>query len=466
MTIVSILAIVAFCWMSFRRGRVVFGKRCFAWIDSRRWIGSTCAIALGPLSLAQSLVLLAQVRAENGGPFTEWQKHLPVPVYDGRTSRGDLHALFSLEALLVGLAETLCVGAVALAVRHDFSPRLRRAMIVATILLAIVALGTPAMSTTDPYEYAATSILGMRAYAPTAAAFAQTPYAPFFHHVPLAGVIYGPLWVLINFLELALIPTIVGKIIALRVLNVFCLAATAYVLKAAKCSPTVVAALVVNPAIWYYVVLNPHADIDGILLLAVALLASRKSRYVIASLLIAAAGLIKLPFLIAGVVLLVPASRPRRYALCTVAAAIVAAASLLVPHNAYIGRIAFYVPTTAALNPTAQTRLWMVVSALAIFNTFGFAFFDRRGTATPWLFNQLAPLGAPWYLLWGLPYAIVTGTATLFFVSLPIAAVALDYDFDIASSGSFVIAIAVVLAVADLVRSYRTRDASAITYIL
>jgi hypothetical protein len=46
-----------------------------------------------------------------------------------------------------------------------------------------------------------------------------------------------------------------------------------------------------------------------------------------------------------------------------------------------------------------------------------------------WIFAQLSPFAAAWYLFWGLPYALATETLTLFLVPLPLLTAMRDFNF-------------------------------------
>ncbi len=317
------------------------------------------------------------------------------------------------------------------AARFAIPRGLRVALCLAGAGMLAIALGTPAMATTDPYEYAATSIIGFAAYAPPPGAFAGTTYAPIFTHLPITGVIYGPLWVAFDTFVLALVPTILGKLVVLRVVNAALLGVFAYVLTRAQVPRPAIVALLVNPAVWYYVVLSPHADIDGLLLIGCALLAAQRSRSWLAMAFLAGAGSVKITFLVAGAAVLAPLSDARKRGLAWAGAIVLAAgASLFVPHNGYVSSVATYVPHSRFLTKETVSGQWMIVAALAGASVVLLLFGGKRVTTAPWLFGQLAPLAAPWYMLWGLPYALVSGAAAVLLGSLPLTTALLDLNFD------------------------------------
>ena len=454
MTCVSLLAIVLFCWTRLRakRGAVV-PERLRNFVPPAALVYA-CASALVPLMLVQAWVLIVQVRVENGPPLTEAHKYLPIPVFDGRSFRPGIHAWYSYIAFFTGLCETACVAIVAVAVRRNVGHVLVPVLASATAGMLAIGLLCPAMSTTDPYEFAATSILGFASYAPPHGAFDGTAYAPIARAVPLYGVIYGPLWVVFDTLELGFVPTIIGKLIVLRLVNVGLLGLLAYLLQRVKVSHATIAALVGNPAVWYYVVLNPHAEIEGLVLIAAALLAAQRSRSWPAMVFVAAAGAVKITFLVVAAAALMPIPDARRRVLLWMcAAALAVGSSLLVPHNAYVGDAARYVAGSRFLTQGTVSGQWMLVAALAGLAMAALLLTGRRVSTGAWLFGQLAPLAAPWYLLWGLPYALVTGTATALLVSLPVATAALDLDFNVSPLPEIFLMLCIAGYVIEVVRT-------------
>lgn len=430
MSSVSAVAIILFAWLRFRERLGRSPAHLLRSVRPAPALAYAGAALLAPLFAAQAAILVLQTRYEGAALPRGSREVLPIPVFDGRLHPPPIEALYSHVALGVGVLETLCLGIVVLAAHAGVGRRLTPLVVAVGGALAAIALLTPAMATRDPYEYAATSMLGFAAYAPPAGAFHGTPYAPIFGRVPLRGVIYGPLWVAFDTLELALVPAIAAKIIVLRAVNAGLVAALLLLLGRAGASRASLVSIGVNPAVWCYAVLSPHADIEALVLLAAAMLAAQRARPWIAMVLLAAAGAVKLTFLLAGAAVLAPiAGATRRFGLWGGAIASAAVASLLVPGNAYVHDLISYVPYSRNLVPESSGGLWMVPAALAALATIVLLASGRGIAAAAWLFGQLAPLTAPWYLLWGFPYAQATGVLTALAVSLPLATVALDLNF-------------------------------------
>jgi hypothetical protein len=118
-----------------------------------------------------------------------------------------------------------------------------------------------------------------------------------------------------------------------------------------------------------------------------------------------------------------------------------------------VGDAARYVAGSRFLTQGTVSGQWMLVAALAGLAMAALLLTGRRVSTGAWLFGQLAPLAAPWYLLWGLPYALVTGTATALLVSLPVATAALDLDFNVSPLPEIFLMLCIAGYVIEVVRT-------------
>jgi hypothetical protein len=460
MTVLSIMASFVCVWAVLKgHGASAIWERLRSFRPTSR-LAVTCAVLIVPIYIVALLNLYAQVRLEEGPPFDTWMQALPLPVYDARTQNAAVHSTFSSIALCCGLAATLSLGVLGAAFRHGIAGVPRRAFGVIAALLAVASLAAPAMSTTDPYEYVAAALLGFRAYAPPPGVLAGTIYAPILSNIPLRGVIYGPLWVLINNLQLALGTSVFIKLELLRIWNVAFLGILYVLLGRAGVSRDTRVLFVVNPALWYYVVVNPHADVQGLLLIVGAWIAAQRSRGILAAVLLAGAGLIKLPFLLVGAAALAPLNGARRrYTVWFGAAFGVALGSWLVPGSAFWHDFTHYV-AHGTVHAHANLRDgWLLVAPIVAAITVALLARRRAVYGAAWLFPQIAPLAAAWYLLWGMPYAAVTGTLEAFVIAMPLASVLIDSTNTLALPGiAIAVALGVFLAVdvSTMIRSRQT----------
>jgi len=420
-TTVSIIACAVAAWAVFRK---CWGSVLVA--HARRFVPPAgllrCSLwALGPAFGAQILLLRAQVRYENGPPLTLWMQRLPLPIFDNHTESSSLHQLFVSLGFAVAAVEVVLLAILAAGVEAGVRGAERRPLTVVFCLLATLAVVAPAMSTTDPYEFVAAGMLGFGAYAPPHGAFAGTAYAAIYPHIPMEGVIYGPLWLSIDTATTFFAPTILAKLIALRLLNALLLVGLIAALRWARVPRTALALVAVNPALWFYVVLNPHADIEGLFAAVAALGFAQRNKRAAATLLVIAAGLIKFPFVIAGAAAFAPLASVRlRLALWSAAVGAVLLASYLFGGPRMLQGLLHQAGNYAnrAHASGGDEHVWMIPVACALMLAFVVFRFGVAGLA--WLFAQLSPLAEPWYLLWGLPFALASRTLVVFLVPLPL----------------------------------------------
>lgn len=430
MTPVSIVACIVVLWAAFHKrfGSVVFDR--VRQISPSPGLVQACGFGLVPAFLGELALLYLQTRYENVGPQAEWLRQLPFPVYDYHSFSPSLHPLFCACGYAISLVEVVFLAIVCSATQRRSDGWNRRATTCVAVVLATLSIAAPAMSTTDPYEYVAAGMLGMAAYAPSPGAFAHTAYATIFPHIPLRGVLYGPLWLALDTAATWLVPSIIAKLLVLRLLNALLVAALMWLLARAGTSRTALTALALNPAVWNLFVVNAHADIQCLVVAAAAFLVAQRSRGIPAMLLVVAAGLIKLPFVLAGAAAFAPIEPSRRrLALWLGAGALVFALSYLVPGPVYLNGIfqhANYVSTRAHARGVGE-YVTMIPFDFALMAAYVAVRFSAPGAA--WFFGQLSPVVASWYLFWGLPYAANSGTLTLFLIPLPMLTTMLEFNY-------------------------------------
>lgn len=430
MTTLSLVGLIVVFWerLTTRSGSVI-ASYVRAYRPSLA-LARASALGLVPLFLAQLALLALQVRTENDPAINGWMQTLPLPVYDHLTENSAVHPTYCAIAFALALFQTLAL-AIVYKSQRSFEGRGDRVLIALVVLaLAVAALASPAMSTTDPYEYVATGILGLHAYAPSAHDFVGTIYQPFDTLVKLTGVIYGPLWVLVDMVQTHGGTTVYDKIEALRYWNVALLVALLWLLRRAGASGRVVIACALNPAMWYYVVANPHADVQAAVLLVAAYIVARRNLAIPALLLVALAGLVKLPFVFIGGAALYPLANVRsRVASWVAAACITGAVSYVVPGRAYVRDLTTYAAAKIPAVEVLHHIEWMIVIPIGIALVGALLLCRYRAAGFMWLFAQMAPAGAPWYVLWCLPYALTIGRLGLLFVTMPLATELLEADF-------------------------------------
>jgi hypothetical protein len=247
------------------------------------------------------------------------------------------------------------------------------------------------------------------------------------------------------------------KIEAIRVWNIAFVAMSLWFFARAGVSRAALIAFALNPAVWYLSVASPHADIEGLTLLAAAYLCACRSKTVAATAFLVVAGLVKLPFVIVGGALLAPLRGARRRCCAWFAAiAIVYAISSTVPGGAYLSTLWHYASGDHA--SSAWPARWLTFAPVVTLLTLWLVAQSKSYFGVAWLFHQMAPLAAAWYIFWGIPYALATASLEIYLVAFPLAATqALFAD----TASNVVALVGVALLLLDFVASRRIQKPAA-----
>lgn len=283
-----------------------------------------------------------------------------------------------------------------------YRSRARTATIVAGAALMTLFSFAPVLTNADLYAYVGNGLLGHAAYTPPAAPFAGDLSAiNAFWHVPVPAATYGPLWIAIARAVTATGPTLVLKMTAFRVLGALLLAALFALLRAYGIHRRVLAIVALNPALYFEFVLNAHNDLPAVVIVTVAALTAAWWPLG-ASLLIATAALIKVPFVLLGLPVLANV-RGKMQRATAVAVAIVVTAIV----SWFAGGPAY---ARALLSYASRSHLETSLHAIAAFAAFGLLVCAvmgmRRLKTAVWLLPMFGAYTAPWYALWSLPYAM------------------------------------------------------------
>lgn len=278
----------------------------------------------------------------------------------------------------------------------------KTAAIVAGAALMALFSFAPVLVNADLYAYVGNGVLGRAAYTPPAQPFAGDLSAiNAFWHVPVPPATYGPLWIAIAGVLVAAAPSLALKMTAFRVLGVALLAALFVLMRAYGVRPRVLAVVALNPALYFEFVLNAHNDLLPVVIVTIAALTA--SWWTLgASLLVAAAALIKVPFILLGLPVFA-SIRKRVPRLVAVTVAIVAAAivSWFAGGASYARALVTY-----AAGSHLETFLHFIAVLAALALSIGAVASTRRWKTAVWLLPMFGPYTAPWYALWSLPYAL------------------------------------------------------------
>ena len=357
--------------------RGALARRAIRTPDMPAWLWT-----IGIVAMYVEQIALIRFGATHATPLPPWRLTMPIPVlYIGTWNADWVSASF----LAAGALQSYALLAL---YRSNVSRTLAGAGL--AVLLGI-SLAAPALSSFDLYGYVHNGILGFASWEPPLVRFPGD-----FHVIDLwfgtkpTYSLYGPLWLVIVQLVTVAPATLLGKIMALRIFSACLYLALLVAMRAAGLPRRMLVVTALNPGLMMQFVANGHNDLIAIVLIAVAAALVRRNP-VAAFGLIAVAGAVKLPYVVLGLPILAsiaPASR--RYLGC--AAAVVAALGVSwfgggAPYWHVLTRHAFISPLQNALHVVP------VVCALA-----AIAVAVAGGRRLISIF--------PWYLIWGLPYAL------------------------------------------------------------
>ncbi len=348
----------------------------------------------------------------------QWRSQLPIPVAEHGMGHPDL-----VEATLLCLA--LYESFVLYALYRTMPSR--RVIVGGAALMVALSIAAPAFISPDAYAYVGDALLGLRAYAPPRSDFtAEYGLINRFFAAPMLPAPYGPLWIAVARLVTGIAPTLLTKLIALRLLGAASFLALLAALKAYGVRPRLLAVAALNPAIAQQYIADAHNDLLGIALVVAAAALARQRRALIASGITAAAGLVKLPFTVLALPIFA-AVKPRwlRYACAAGAIALAIAISWWGAGAAYFRGLNVHVPA-----PGPVYALNVAVSLAALFLLGLATIGGRRFYSAVWLIAMMSSYVATWYVAYGLPYALARHRIIAYLlIALPFACAAVDAKF-------------------------------------
>ncbi|HTU83196.1 MAG TPA: hypothetical protein VMF61_13760 [Candidatus Acidoferrales bacterium] len=373
------------------------------------------------VAIAAYAVELAAVgyAAHHQLPAPPWETAMPLRVVDDRGAR-TAHADV-LTAIVIALG---ALQAYALLGLYRADPS-RRSIAFGFAVVATLSMLAPAMTSADAYSNVGYALLGDRAYAPPASLFAP-PFDTIerWWGVPMVAAPYGPLWLRVAALATSPVPTLLGKIVALRCVGAASFGAAVLLMAALGMPRRLLAAAALNPALAFQWIVNAHNDALAVALAFAAAFFARRNAW-LAIAFVAAAALIKLPFAVVALPVLA-AIRSQRVRWIGAASAIAAAAALswLAGGRAYASAlVAHAIPVPHDL-PTVTAAL--VAVALCVLALCG----GRRLRSAAWTMPCIGGIPFAWYFTWGLPYALTRRrVAGYVLVALPLVSAVSDTAF-------------------------------------
>jgi hypothetical protein len=432
----------------------------------RRFLSRSAVVpfAVATLVAAQHAYLALLLDATyHQHPDRAFMARMPVRFISGLAAN-TIAERYRTEFALLVLLETGCLVALYYGLARP--TRWKLAIVLAGTLLACAdAVTARAATSADMYAYVGFMLLGTHAYAPQGGAFAgDFALINAWWHTPLVSAPYGPLWLAVADGAGAFGHTLFEKILVLRLLGALALLGTAGVLAALRFPPRIVALVALNPALIFEFVANVHNDLFAVLLLLLACYATRRGAVLGGIVLAAAAGLVKLPFLLFAALAFVPLSSPlRRLRAYGITLALGLSISWLAGGRAYLAALHRAADEgTGGHALTALLGASTIVKAVAV-GAVALALGGGFVEGCAWTLPALSALVHPWYLCWALPYAVASERALRnVALALPLAMLVTDT----ALGNGFAVAVvaaaaylwlAVALARA-LARSFASRD--------
>jgi hypothetical protein len=291
--------------------------------------------------------------------------------------------------------------------------------------LTVLSLVSPVMLTADAYAYVADALLGRAAYAPPNVPFTGE-FAPIdaWWKIPLPASPYGPLWLIAAWLVTVPFASLLGKVLAIRILGAAAFLALLLVMRGLRMPKRVLAVTALNPGLLLEYVTSGHNDLFGIVFLCAAALAIR--RPAVAALLVLAGGLVKLPFALFGLPLMVRVrSTAARVASLVAVPAAAAALTFAAGGWGYYRALTLHTTTSPMMAILSGAVALVVVVAMvtAMFRV-------RRLRSVVWLTPLAASYTLSSYTVWGLPYALSRRSVLGYLlVALPLATALVEVKF-------------------------------------
>jgi hypothetical protein len=387
-------------------------------------VAALCVLTCG-LYASERYILEYMGAHQNPQPVPAWFADLPL-AYVLQFPPYHIAWNPSLLTLLDAIAILQCavLAGFYFALRHipGLPPGLCVIVFAGAVVLSAIGLRAQTMSGDDLYLYIGLALAGPSAYHPDAVPLSGIDAAVSqMWGVPIHPSPYGPLWIALSKLAISGAHSLLAQLMALRWVQILALVTCAGALVSLKRTLLLPALLILNPVVYDFYVVDGHNDLTGVAFVLAA--AACRKRLWLAVPLAAAAGLIKLPFIVGAMLAFAAEPTLMRRAIPaagSAALALVLSFVLVGPDYEWALRQGYLIYGGAI--PIEMRVLQILVVAVALFAV-AFALTLRRYFAgASWSFLAFGHFAFPWYLAWGAPYAILSEPPVLvFFVTWPIA---------------------------------------------
>ncbi|HMD03077.1 MAG TPA: hypothetical protein VKG44_08970 [Candidatus Baltobacteraceae bacterium] len=380
-----------------------------------------CALGVILYYVGRAVMELAGAN-QHPHPEPPWWGSLPLKFFlqhAGYTTRLSLWFVLALQIIVLLQTSALCALYFVLRRVRVVSAALCVILAGAALAMLAIALSAQTMSESDLYAYVGLALAEPTAYHPNGIPFSgEGVILNKLWGLPLLPSVYGPLWIAISKGAVASGHSLAQQLAALRWVEVLALGACAAALYVLTRSVALVAIVVLNPAMYDLYVVDGHNDLTGVAFVLAA--AATRDRYWLSVPLAAAAGLIKLPFILIATLAFSGSRHKFLPALGAALLALVASAAIVGPDYLWALRHVYltYGGGTPSLITMAHVLVAVVAVAAIVFALAKNAFFPGGA----WSFVAFGQHPSPWYLAWGIPYAVLSGpSGVAFFLTLPLA---------------------------------------------
>jgi hypothetical protein len=260
----------------------------------------------------------------------------------------------------------------------------------------------------------------------------------------LPRLVYGPLWLMYDRVTVGHASDYATALAILRAFNVLWLLALLLAIRRLRAGQETVAIVALNPALYFYYVIEAHNDLLPILLVTVGMAIARR-RPLLGAIVAGASGLMKLTFVLIATFAYAGREKPRQcLAYLCVVIAITTVGSVLFGGGNYLHAMTIVGHDQIASRSDASHAVGAIlhacVAAVAVIATIAAMFGGIFLAPATYSFSAISTIIYPWYLGWCIPYALrVQSFAAVFFIGLPALSHLIDPHFSLYPAHTFAI---------------------------
>lgn len=284
---------------------------------------------------------------------------------------------------------------------------IKRLMWIGFAAMSTIALSTNGLESQDMYAYIGSGLLGTEAYRPPALAFGnEFKVINYIYGVPIFPDVYGPIWLIYSKFLVSIRANLAFDLLLFRLSGCASLILAATAMRRLRVGWPILGLFIINPILIDQYVLNGHNDILPLVLILWAFVLRKNT--LAAILLVAIAGSMKLPYLAISVLAFAQEeSTVKRIAKATVSCILGICITIAVTGGTqYLEALKYSSGIFKNNLPLALNMFHYAIVALCLASLVAAIIWKAKWKGAPWLFVSLSFVMFPWYMAWGLPYAI------------------------------------------------------------